>query len=103
MSDSVVFLTARLQSTVDAISSLAPGVQQVRYLMPSGYRAERSPDGVHRPVEDVTVALHERGVSREVANAVKHLRTAISAASEAAVALDQALCNWEENSSRVDI
>lgn len=88
-------LVKRLDLTLPDLKRLSDLAESVRTTRPQGYATLRSGDGVSRPVEDVIVALDDRGVTAALYNAGHHLEAAIYAAEWAVDQLNEALNRWE--------
>jgi hypothetical protein len=85
----------RLSGALKVAKHLAGVVDEIRTSKPRGYGSPASYDGAARPVEDVVVALDDRGVSDQVIRARKLLNQAAELTERAAHHLDGAVTAWE--------
>lgn len=95
--DPLTTLQGRLHNATLELAYLTDTAEAIRTTRPPGYTYLKSNDGVRRPVEDVIVALDDRGVSSALFNAGHALEAAIYAAERAVGFLDDAIVRWEGN------
>lgn len=95
MTEPLTTTAAQLQDTAALITHLAILAEDIRTTRPRGYGVARPIDGVRRPVEDIIVALDDRGVTAAIYNAAHTLAAALNAAKQAALYLDDAINKWE--------
>lgn len=86
---------ARLSDALKVATHLADITDDIRSTKPIGYRSEPSHNGTPRPVEDVVIALDDRGVTNNVLTARRLLQRAAELTERAAHHLDGAVTAWE--------